>query len=170
MVKSFVIAETTHEFRMDMNRKIAKGSRIIGRARLDTILKGVVVEFDKLVTPGGEETSIEAIALSSDALPQIEGLYVSDSMQNYGAVLAFGFLGGFANASRRTYPTVWGPIPNDNIPNQVLSGFSRASFQLTDDVFREIRARSVEYVLVPSGKDIFIALVQQYAMNQGGKR
>ncbi|MCB0361877.1 MAG: hypothetical protein KDD35_04110, partial [Bdellovibrionales bacterium] len=42
--KTFVMAETTREYRMDMNRKIPKGSRLIGRASLNTVLKGVGVE------------------------------------------------------------------------------------------------------------------------------
>lgn len=168
VTRSFVIAETTHEFRMDSQRKIEKGSRVIGRARLDLILRGVVVEFDKLVTPKGIETNLEALGLSDNALPQIEGLYVSDSMQNYGAILAFGFLGGFASASRQMYPTIWGPTSENTLSNQTLGGLSASSFQLTEEILRDIRHRAVEYVVVPAGKDIFIALNRRYDVNQEG--
>lgn len=164
--RSFVLAETTHEYRMDMNRKIPKGSRLIGRARLNPILKGVIVEFNTLVLPNGIETTINGMALSRNALPEIDGLYFSDDLQNYGAALAFGFLSGFADASRTKEPTALGYLSEDTASNKVLSGLSTASFQVAESILQDIRTRAVEYVVVPAGEPVFVALTSRYNMNQ----
>lgn len=163
---TFVIAETTNEYRLDFKRRILKGSRLIGRARLNPVLRGVIVEFDKLVLPNGMETNMNGLALSRNALPEIDGLYFSDSLQNYGAALAFGFLGGYTRASQQNFPTIYGFVPEPNLKNQALGGLSMASFQLSEEILRDIRARSIEYVLVPAGEPVFVALTQKYNVNQ----
>ncbi len=168
--RTFVIAETTHEFRMDMDRRIPKGSRLIGRSHLNTILKGVIVEFDTLVLPAGIETRISGLALSRNALPEIDGLYFSDDLQNYGAALAFGFLSGFTEAARTREPTIIGSQPEVTVSNQVLSGLSTASFQVAENILHDIRSRSVEYVVVPAGEPVFVALTQRYEINQRSAR
>jgi hypothetical protein len=165
--KTFVMGETTREFRMDMDRRIPKGCRLIGRSHLDTVLKGVVVEFDTLVLPSGIETSVSGLGLSRNALAEIDGLYFSDKLQTYGVALAFGFLSGFAAGARETEPTLLGPTPDVNITNQVLSGVSTASFQVADDLLRDVQQRSVEYVVIPAGEQIFVALTRRYEMSQG---
>lgn len=164
--RTFVLAETTHEYRMDMKRKIPKGSRLIGRSHLNPILKGVIVEFDTLVLPNGIETSINGLALSHNALPEIDGLYFSDDLQNYGTALAFGFVSGFADAAQKRQPTVYGYQPEDSVSNQVLSGLSTASFQVAESILQDIRSRSIEYVVVPAGEPIFVALTRRYNVNQ----
>ena len=164
--RTFVMAETTREFRMDMKRRIPKGSRLIGRSHLNPILKGVVVEFETLVFPSGVETGISGLALSRNALPEIDGLYFSDKLETYGTALAFGFLGGFANASRSREGTIYGSIPEPNLTNDVLAGVSSASFQVAEDILRDVRERSVEYVVVPAGEQIFVALTRRYELNQ----
>lgn len=165
--KTFVIAETTSEFRMDMNRKIPKGSRLIGNARLNQVLKGVIVEFDHLVLPNGIETDIKGLALSRNALPEISGLYFSNDLENYGTALAFGFLSGFSDSAKEREPTIFGSQPKVSIGNQVLSGLSTASFQIADDILRNIRTRAIEYVVVPAGKPVLVALTSRYIMAQG---
>lgn len=162
--KTFVMAETTHEFRMDMKRRIPKKSRLIGRSRLNPILKGVIVEFETLVLPDGTETNISGLALSRNAMPEIDGLYFSDDLQNYGTALAFGFLSGFADSARVREPNVFGSQPQINVSNQVLSGLSTASFQIADDILKDIRERAIEYVVVPAGEPIFVALTQKYEL------
>lgn len=160
--RTFVMAETTREFRMDMVRRIPKGSRLIGRSWLNPILKGVIVEFDTLVLPNGIETSISGLALSRNALPEIDGLYFSNELETYGAALAFGFLSGFAAGARETEPTIFGAQPEVNLRNQVLSGLSTASFQVAEDILRDVQRRAVEYVVVPAGEKIFVALTRRY--------
>lgn len=164
--KTFVMAETTHEFRMDQKRLIPAHSRLIGRSRLDPILKGVIVEFDLLVLPNGIETSLSGLALSRNALPEIEGLYFSDRLQNYSTALAFGFLSGFADAARERQTTIFGSQPDITLGNQVLGGLSTASFQVADEILRDIRERAIEYVVVPAGERVFVALTRRYEMNQ----
>lgn len=165
--RTFVLAETTNEFRMDMKRRIPKGSRLIGRSRLNPILKGVIVEFDTLVLPNGIETSLSGLALSRNALPEIDGLYFSDDLQNYGAALAFGFLSGFADASRTKEPTPLGyQVPEDSVSNKVLSGLSTASFQVAENILQDIRSKAIEYVVVPAGEPVFVALTRRYDLNQ----
>jgi hypothetical protein len=164
--RTFVLAETTHEYRMDMKRKIPKGSRLIGRSRLNPVLKGVIVEFDTLVLPNGIETSISGLALSHNALPEIDGLYFSDDLQNYGTALAFGFLSGFADAARKRQPTIYGYQPEESVSNQVLSGLSTASFQVAESILQDIRSRAIEYVVVPAGEPVFVALTRRYNLNQ----
>ncbi len=160
--KTFVIAETTHEFRMDMKRKIPKGSRLIGRSYLDPVLKGVVVEFDTLVLPSGIESSMNGLALSRNALPELEGLYFSDRLATYGTALAFGFLSGFSDAAREREGTAFGSQPSVSVANQVLGGLSTASFQVANEMLRDIRENSIEYVVVPAGELIFVALTSRY--------
>lgn len=165
--RTFVMAETTNEFRMDMKRRIPARSRLIGRSRLDPVLKGVVVEFETLVLPNGIETSLSGLALSRNALPEIEGLYFSNDLQNYGAALAFGFLSGFAGGARDREPTIFGSQPEVSLGNQVLAGLSTASFQVAEDILSDIRNRSIEYVVVPAGERVFVALVRRYDLRTG---
>ncbi len=164
--RTFVMAETTNEFRMDMERRIPKGSRLIGRSRLNPVLKGVIVEFDTLVLPDGIETQISGLALSRNALPEIDGLFFSDRLQTYGTALAFGFLSGFADAGRRREVTPMGARLEESLSNQVLAGLSTASFQVAEDLLRDIRNSAVEYVVVPAGEPVFVALTRRYELQQ----
>lgn len=168
--RTFVMAETTSEFRMDMKRRIQIGSRLIGRSRLNPVLKGVIVEFDTLVSPTGIESRLSGLALSKNALPEIEGMYFSDRMTNYGTALAFGFLSGFADAARTRDITLLGPTPRVNTSNQVLAGLSTASFQVADEILRDIRSSAIEYVVVPAGEQVFVVLTQRYDVAQGGAK
>ncbi len=168
--KSFVMAETTNEFRMDMKRRIPHGSRLIGRSRLNPVLKGVIVEFETLVLPTGIETSLSGLALSRNALPEIDGLYFSDHLQTYGTALAFGFLSGFADAGRVRERSFFGSIPEDTLNNQILGGLSTASFQVAEEILRDIRSRAVEYVVVPAGEPVFVALTRRYNVSQGDSK
>ena len=164
------MAETTHEFRMDSERSIPKGSRLIGRSGLNPVMKSVTVEFQTLVLPNGIETKLNSIALSRNALPQIEGLYFSDDLKNYGVALAFGFLSGFSDAGRVDQVTAFGPRPTATLSNQVLAGLSTASFQVAEDILRDVRNQALEYIVVPAGKPIFVALTQRYNIKQGDKK
>jgi hypothetical protein len=164
--RTFVIAETTNEYRMDMKRRIPKGSRLVGRSHLNPVLKGVIVEFETLVLPNGIETSISGLALSRNALPEIDGLYFSDELQTYGTALAFGFISGFADASRTRESTILGSVPEVSVNNQVLSGLSTASFQVAENILQDIRSRAVEYVVVPAGEPVFVALTKRYNLSQ----
>lgn len=165
--RTFVLAETTHEYRMDMKRKIPKGCRLIGRSHLNPILKGVIVEFDTLVLPNGIETSLSGLGLSRNALPEIDGLYFSNDLETYGGALAFGFLSGFADAARKRQPTVLGySMVEESVDNQVLAGISTASFQVAEEILRDVRSRAIEYVVVPAGEAIFVALTKRYDLNQ----
>lgn len=167
VAKTFVLAETTNEFRIDMERRIPKGSRLVGRSRLNTILKGVIVEFDTLVLPSAIETSLNGLALSRNALPEIDGLYFSDNLQNYGTALAFGFLSGFSDAAQTSQPNAFGYNQTEqSLNNQVLSGVSVASFQVAEDILKDIRTKAIEYVVVPAGEPIFVALTSRYDINQ----
>lgn len=164
--RTFVLAETTVEYRIDHKRKIQKNSRLIGQAYLNPILKGVVVEFSKIVLPTGKENNIKALALSRNALPELEGLYFSDDLEKYSTALAFGFLSGFANAAQDREPTIYGATPKQSVNNQVLSGLSVASFQVAEEILRDVRQRAVEYVVVPAGKSVFVALTNRYYEEQ----
>lgn len=166
--KTFVMAETRNEYRMDMRRRIPLGSRLIGRSHFDPLLKGVVVEFDTVVFPNGIESSISALALSSNALPELEGLYFSNKLVNYGTALAFGFLSGFADAGRERQITALGPVPTASVGNQVLAGLSTASFQVANQILSDIRNSSVEYVVVPAGEQVFVVLTRRYTVARPG--
>lgn len=168
--KTFVMAETTNEYRMDMKRKILRGSRLIGRSHFDPILKGVVVEFTTVVSPSGIESSVSGLALSRNALPEIEGLYFSDKLVNYGTALAFGFLAGFADAGRSQAVTVVGPVPEVTMANQVLAGLSASSFQVANQILSDIRTNSIEYVIVPAGERVFVVLTRRYDIAQEGSK
>ncbi len=168
--KSFVMAETTNEYRMDMKRRIPRGSRLIGRSHFDPILKGVVVEFGTVVFPNGIESSLNALALSRNALPEIDGLYFSDKMANYGTALAFGFLSGFADAGRTREFGLLGSQPQVSVGNQVLSGLSTASFQVASQIMSDIRNSAIEYVVVPAGEQVFVVLTRRYDIAQGGTK
>lgn len=160
--RTFVMAETTNEYRMDMKRRIVAGSRLIGRSHFDPILKGVIVEFDTIVNPAGIESQISGLALSRNALPEIEGLYFSDRMINYGTALAFGFLSGFADAGRERDYTILGSQARPSISNQVLAGLSTASFQVANEILSDIRNNAIEYVVVPAGERVFVVLTRRY--------
>ena len=160
------MAEVTEEYRMDSKRRIPKGSRLIGRSRLNSVLKSVIVEFETLVLPEGIETSIAGMALSRNALPEIEGLYFSNRNVTYGTALAFGFLSGYADSARSRQLTFYGAVPEVSVENQVLGGLSAASFQVANEILQDIRARAIEYVVVPAGERVFVALTRRYEMNQ----
>lgn len=165
--RTFVMAQTTVEFRMDMKRKIPAGTRLVGRSHLDPILKGVVVDFDTMVFPTGIEVNFNGLALSRDALPEIEGLYFSDALRTYGTALAFGFLSGMADASRLRRVTPFGYQSDWSISDQVMAGLSTASFQVAESILRDIRTRAIEYVVVPAGEQIFVVLTRKYQLAQG---
>lgn len=166
--RTFVMAETTREFRMDLKRRIKKGSRLIGRSRLNPILKGVVVEFQTIVSPNGNETRLSGLALSRNALPEVDGLYFSDDLQNYGVALAFGFLSGFADAARKREVTIIGSQPEVTLSNQVLAGLSTASFQVAEEILRDVRSQAVEYVVVPAGEPVFVVLTRRLVLAKRG--
>lgn len=166
--RTFVMAEVTEEYRMDMTRRIPKGSRLIGRSHLNTVLKGVIVEFETLVLPNGIETNINGLALSRNALPEIDGLYFSNRDTTYGTALAFGFLSGFADAGRTRQINLLGSVPEVTVNNQVLGGLSTASFQVANEILNDIRQHAIEYVVVPAGERIFVALTRRYDVNQKG--
>lgn len=168
--RTFVMAETTAEYRMDGKRRIPRGSRLIGRSHFDPLLKGVIVEFGTIVFPDGMESSLNALALSRNALPEIEGLYFSDRMANYGTALAFGFLSGFAGGAREGSYTLVGYQPDVSISNQVLTGLSAASFQVANQIMSDIRSSALEYVVVPAGEEVFVVLTQKYIVAQGDKK
>lgn len=168
--KTFVMAETTNDFRMDAKRRIPRGSRLIGRSHFDPLLKGVVVEFSTIVSPKGMESSLNALALSRNALPEIEGLYFSDRMTNYGTALAFGFLSGFAGGAREGQYTLVGYQPDVSLSNQVLTGLSAASFQVANQIMSDIRSNALEYVVVPAGEEVFVVLTQKYLVAPGGSK
>lgn len=168
--KSFVMAETTNEFRMDMKRRIPKASKLTGTSHFDPILKGVVVEFNTVVFPNGIESSISGLALSNNALPELDGIYFSDRLTTYGTALAFGFLSGFADAARSQEFTLLGSQPTVSTSNQVLTGLSVASFQVADQIMRDIQTSAVEYVVVPAGERVFVVLTRRYDIQQGGTK
>jgi hypothetical protein len=167
--ETFLMAETTAEFRMDSKRFIQKGSRLIGRARLNPVLKGVMVEFYRLVNPQGLESSITALALSETVFPELEGLFFSNDLERYSTALAFGFLSGFSDAAKDRSQSILGTFEAPTWRNRVLNGVSTASFQIAEDLIREIREKAIEYVIVPAGENIFIALTNRYVMD-GGKQ
>jgi hypothetical protein len=167
---TFVKAQVTEEYRMDMKRRIPKGSGLVGSAHLDTVLKGVIVTFDKLILPNGIETSIAGLALSRNALPEIDGLYFSNRDVTYGTALAFGFLSGFADAAKSRQTTIWGSQPEVTVENQVLAGLSTASFQVANQILNDIRSQAVEYTVVPAAERIFVALTRRYDVNQKGTK
>lgn len=167
---TFVKAVVTDEYRMDMKRRIPKGSGLVGSAHLDTVLKGVVVTFEKLILPNGIETNIAGLALSRNALPEIEGLYFSNRDVTYGTALAFGFLSGYADAAKTRQATIWGSQPEVTVENQVLSGLSTASFQVANQILNDIRQQAIEYTVVPASERIFVALTRRYDVNQKGTK
>lgn len=163
--ESFVMAQVTNEYRIDADRKIEKDSRLIGVARLNPILKGVIVRFNRIVDPAGIEHSISSIALSEDALPEVEGLYVSDDAERYGTALAFGFIGGYSEAAKSRTETVFGSFEERSLANQVLSGLSTASFRVAEELLQDIREEAVEYVIVPAGVRVFVALTDRFMIS-----
>lgn len=165
--ETFVMAETTHEYRMDSVRRIPRNSRLIGTARLNPMLKGVVVRFHTLVSPNGKEYSISLLALSRELFPELEGIYFSDELQTYSSIFAFGFLGGFADAARQRDPSFVGPMPREDLQNRMLEATSSASFEVMDEMIRDVRERAVEYVIVPAGEDIFVVFDRRFDIPNG---
>lgn len=163
--RSFVLAEVTKTFRMDPERQIRQGSRLLGGARLNPVLKGVIVDFTLLVDPAGKEHNIDALALSRNALPELEGLHFSNELENYSAALAFGFISGLSEAAQERDYTVFGPRPRITVENQLLHGLSTASFQVAEELIRDVRERAIEYVVIPAGENIFVALQRRYEID-----
>lgn len=162
--ETFVMAQTTHEFRFDNDsvRSIPVGSRLVGRAQLNPLLKGVMVRFHTLVTPRGIEYPVSVIALSKDLFAELNGIYFSNDVETYGAILAFGAVEGFANASRDYDNRFLVPTGEKSVSNNVWAGVSGASFRLTEQLLQEIQNRRVEYVVVPSGDKIFLVFDQRF--------
>lgn len=163
---TFVMAQTTHEYRFDSDqvRSIPSGSRVIGRAQLNPLLKGVAVRFHTLVTPKGIEYPINLLALSNELFAEVNGVYFSNDVETYGAILAFGAIGGFANASQSTDSRFIVSTPNKNVSNLVWGSVGGASFRMADELIRKIQERNVEYVIVPSGEKIFLALQERFVI------
>lgn len=161
--ESFVIAETTRTFEMDTKRRIEKGSRLIGSASLDRVLKGVTVKFDTLVTPKGVQyDDLGLLALSEKAYPLVEGIYFSDAGSKYGTALAFGFLSGFSSAGMEREATPNGSVATPSLTNQALGGLSVASFKIAEQAMDSLKDAGVEHVVVPAGTDIYLAFTKRW--------
>lgn len=155
--ESFVVAETTQTFEMDRRRSIPKGTRLIGSARLNPVLKGLIVRFDTMVLPGGKQVDeVALLALDGKAFPEVSGIYFTDKAQVYGSALSFGFLSGFASAGQDRESTLSGSVPAPSLKNQVLGGLSMASFAIAEDLLKDIQNKAVEYVVLPAGEEIFV--------------
>jgi len=165
----FVMAQTTQEFRDPANsaRRIPKGSRLIGRAQLNSALRGVDVRFTTLVSPKGKEYPIQVIGLSRELFAELNGIFFSNDFETYSTIMAFGFIEGFADASKDRQPTVIGDIPKSTVGNKVLDGVGGASFRVAEDIMRDIRNRSIEYVVVPSGEQIFAVFSEKFILPGG---
>lgn len=164
--ETFVMAQTTDEFQYDHDpvRSIPVGSRLIGRAQLNPLLKSVAVKFHTLVTPRGLEFPVSIIALSNKLFGELNGIYFSNDAETYGAILAFGAVEGFANSAREYDRGFLYPTAEKSVSNNVWAGVSGASFRLTEDLIREVQNRRVEYVVVPSGDKIFVAFEQRFVI------
>jgi hypothetical protein len=160
--ETFVMAQTTHEYRMDSRRRIPRGTRLIGTARLNPMLRGVIVQFNKLVSPQGKEHAVNLLALSHDLFPELDGIYFSNEVETYSTIMAFGFLGGLAEASRPRDRTIIGPVPSEDLAGNLLHGASTASFRVMEEVLRDIRERAVEYVIVPAGEPVFLVFRERF--------
>jgi hypothetical protein len=165
--ESFVMAQTTHEFRMDNIRRVPRGTRLIGSARLNPVLKGVAVHFNLLVSPRGIEYPISLLALSPDLFPELSGIYFTNELETYSTIMAFGFLSGFSEAAQQREPSLWGPVAKPNLTNQVLNGVSTASFRVAENLLEDVRRRAVEYVIIPAGERIYIVFDRKFVL-QGG--
>lgn len=165
---SFVVAQTTQRFEMDSKRFIPKGTRLIGSAQLNA-LQGVQVRFDTLVLPSGKQIDgVNLIALDSRAFPELNGIYFSNKDSVYGAGLAFGFLSGFAGGAQDREATIAGSVATPSLKNQMLGGLSSASFAVAESLLKDIQNHSIEYVVVPAGEEIFIAVNGKLQMNHEG--
>lgn len=163
--ESFVIAETTRTFEMDSKRRIERGSRLIGSASLDRVLKGVTVKFDTLVTPKGVQyDDLSLLALSEQAYPLVEGIYFSDAGGKYGTALAFGFLSGFSSAGMEREATISGSVVSPSLTNQALGGLSVASFKIAEQAMESLQNENIEHVVVPAGTDIYLAFAHKWTM------
>jgi hypothetical protein len=153
---------------MDSKRFIPKGTRLIGSAQLN-LLKGVSVSFDTMVLPDGKQIDgVSLVALDRRAFPELNGIYFSNKSSVYGAGLAFGFLSGFAGAAQDREVTIAGSVPTPSLKNQMLGGMSAASFVVAENILRDIQNQSIEYVVVPAGEEIFIAVNGKLQMNHEG--
>ncbi len=165
----FVMAQTTHEFQdpSHPSRRIPVGSRLIGRASLNSALRGVDVRFQTLVSPKGVEYPIQATALSKQLFAELNGIFFSNELETYSTVMAFGFIEGFADAAKERETTVLGQRPTPTVTNQVLEGVGSSSFRVADEIMNDIRRRAIEYVVVPSGEQIFAVFTEKFSIPDG---
>jgi len=166
--ETFVMAQTTRSFEMDSSRRLPAGTKLIGRAALNPALKGVVVRFHHLVLPNGKERVVSLLALNEHAMPELQGIHFSNEFETYATALSFGFLAGFADAGREREVTAFGSAPTSSLQNRVLGGLSTASFQVAEDILSDIKDRALEYVVVPAGKEIYVALEKRFSIERDG--
>jgi len=166
--ETFVMAQTTHEYRMDSRRRIPRSTRLIGSARLNPMLRSVVVRFNKMVTPQGIEHPVNILALSHELFPELEGIYFTNELETYSSIMAFGFLGGFAEASRPRDRTIFGREATQDLTGNLLHGASTASFRVMEEMIQDIRRRAVEFVIVPAGEPIFLVFEQRFVVPDKG--
>jgi len=162
ITESFVVAETTQTFELDRKRRIPKGTRLIGSAKLNPVLKGLIVRFDTMVLPSGKQIDgLRLLALDHRAFPELEGIFFSDKAEVYGTAMAFGFLSGFSSAGQEREATSNGSVPTPSIKNQVLGGLSAASFSVAEDMLKDIKDKAVEYVILPAGETCFVVFEEK---------
>lgn len=166
----FVMAQTTHEFR-DPSRahlRIPVGTRLIGRAQMNTALRSVDVRFTTLVSPNGREYPAQLLALSKSLFAELNGIFFSNDLETYSSVMAFGFIEGFSQAAKERETTIIGQIAKDNLTNKTLDGVGSASFRVAEEMIKDIREKSVEYIVVPSGEEIYAVFTDKFTV-PGGK-
>lgn len=169
IAESFVVAQTLSTFEMDRKRRIPEGTRLIGTARLNPILKGLVVKFDTMVLPSGTQIDdLSLLALDGRAFPELSGIYFSDKGEVYGSALAFGFLSGFASSAQDRESAPSGSFPSPSLKNQVLGGLSTASFGIAENLLKDIQNKAIEYVVLPAGEEIFIVFERKLNVDSSG--
>lgn len=171
----FVMAQTTHEFRDPSNPalRIPVGTRLIGRAQMNTALRSVDVHFTTMVSPKGKEYPAQILALSKSLFGELNGIFFSNDLETYSSIMAFGFLEGFSQSAKDRQVVIGGlgvagNVEKDNLSNRVFDGVGSSSFRIAEEMIRDIREKSVEYIVVPSGEEIYAVFTEKFVM-PGGK-
>jgi len=119
-----------------------------------------------MVLPSGRQIDgVKLLALDQRAFPEVEGIYFSNKGETYGTALAFGFLSGFASAGQEREQTAFGSVASPSVKNQVLGGISSASFRVAEDALKDIREKSVEFVVLPAGEECYVVFEEKFSVS-----
>ncbi len=142
---------------------IPSGSRLYGGGMLEGASQRVVVQFDSVVFPTGEERSISAEAQTLDGQSGLPGEYHSGGFQKQAGKVASSFTAGLAHGlmDREAGGMMGAPFEPGNLKNGLLNGIKSSAVDYAQNYSQEMQ-QVKPYATVEPGTQFRVFLKQGF--------